>query len=236
MVTKRLAAVLVHLLTASGSLCGLFALYFAAQQDWPAAFVWLGIALAVDGVDGPLARRIEITKVLPRFSGVTLDETVDFLNYCIIPAFILVQSGIFRPWLALSMASLVVLTSLFHFADKQSKTDDGYFVGFPVAWNFVCFYFFVFGTGESLATAVIVIFTCLTFVPLKWVHPLRVRRLRPFTLLVLACWSVSAAIALAGTFPSGPVVQGVFAATAVYMLALGLARSYSGREVPENKR
>jgi len=236
MSVKRLAAILVHLLTAFGSICGLFALYFAAQQQWSATFIWLGIALIADGIDGPLARRLEITKVLPRFSGATLDETVDFLNYCIVPAFILVQSGIFRPWLALSVASLVVLTSLFHFADKESKTGDGYFVGFPVAWNFVCFYFFVFGTGELWATISIVIFTCLTFVPLKWAHPLRVRRFRPVTFLLLACWSAAAVLALAGAFPSEPGIRGVFAVTAIYMLLLGLLRSFAGGEALEPDR
>lgn len=233
MAAKRVAGILVHLLTASGSICGLFALFFAARQDWPATFFWLGAAVVVDGIDGPLARRVGVATVLPRFSGVTLDETVDFLNYCIVPAFVLVQSGIFRPWLALTMASLTVVTSLFHFADRQSKTGDGYFVGFPVIWNFVCFYFFVFGTGEAVATAVVVVFTALTFVPLKWVHPLRVCRWRALTLAVLACWSLAALAAIASGFPSGPVIRGIFAATAVYMLLLGLARSFMGGEAVE---
>lgn len=230
---RRLAAVAVHLLTASGSICGLFALYAAAREDWQATFFWLGVAVLVDGVDGPLARRINITEVLPRFSGATLDEAVDFLNYCIVPAFVLVQGEVFRPWLALAMASLVVLTSLFHFADKESKTGDGYFVGFPVAWNFVCFYLFVFGTGEALAAAIIVIFTGLTFVPLKWVHPLRARRLRWLTFLVLACWSAAAILAIAHAFPSGPLVQVVFAVAALYILLLGLARSLVSDDTPE---
>jgi phosphatidylcholine synthase len=32
-------------------------------------FIWLGVALIVDTVDGPLARRVGVVKVLPRFSG-----------------------------------------------------------------------------------------------------------------------------------------------------------------------
>jgi phosphatidylcholine synthase len=227
---KRLAAICVHLLTASGSICGLFALYFAARQDWQMTFFSLGLAAFIDGIDGPLARRLDITKILPRFSGATLDETVDFLNYCIIPAFILVESGIFRPWLGLFMASLVVLTSLFHFADKKSKTTDGYFVGFPVAWNFVCFYFFVFGIEERLATVVILIFTGLTFLPLKWTHPLRVQQLRPVTLLVVACWCIAAIVAISDAFPSGPFIRIVFGFTAIYLLSLGIVRSLRGRE------
>lgn len=229
MPAKRLSAILIHLLTASGSVCGLFALYFAARHDLPAAFFWLGVALVVDGVDGPLARRTGITDILPRFSGATLDETVDYLNYCVVPAFILAQGGPLRPWLALLAASIILLTSLFHFADRESKTEDGYFVGFPAAWNLVCFYIFVFGTGEAAAFAVVLCFACLTFAPLKWAHPLRVRRFRALTLAVLLAWGVAAAAALAGGFPSGPVVQAIFALTALYLLGLGLSRSFGRR-------
>lgn len=230
---KRVAALLIHLLTASGSVCGLLALYFAARQDWAATFLWLGVALVIDGVDGPLARRIVITDVLPRFSGVSLDEAVDFLNFCIVPAFILLQGDLFRPWVAFVAAALVLLTSLFHFADRNSKTDDGYFVGFPAAWNLVCFYFFVFGIDGGIALVIIILFSGLTFVPLKWAHPFRVRRFRILTFIVLICWSAAAIAALAGEFPSGPVIQAIFAVSALYVLALGLARSFGQGEISE---
>ena len=40
----------VHVLTASGAICGLMALQQTVERDWPMVFLWLGAALlhAVD--------------------------------------------------------------------------------------------------------------------------------------------------------------------------------------------
>ena len=37
-----------------------------------------------------------------------------------------------------------MMSSLFHLADQDSKTKEGYFVGFPAIWNVVCLYLFAF--------------------------------------------------------------------------------------------
>src|SRR6478735_3809563 len=57
-------------------------------------FIWLGVALIVDTIDGPLARRVSVTKVLPRWSGERLDLIVDFLTYVMIPAFALSEADL----------------------------------------------------------------------------------------------------------------------------------------------
>ena len=80
----RLTAAAVHLLTASGAVLALLALRAVHQGDWRMMFVWLGAALIVDAADGPLARRLEVMTVLPRFSGERLDLIVDYLTYVVI--------------------------------------------------------------------------------------------------------------------------------------------------------
>ena len=72
------APFLVHVLTASGAALAFLALRAATQGDWPAMFLWLGIALVVDAADGPLARTCRVGEALPRWSGETLDLVVDF--------------------------------------------------------------------------------------------------------------------------------------------------------------
>jgi phosphatidylcholine synthase len=47
------------------------------------------VALVVDTVDGPLARRFGVATVLPRWSGERLDLIVDFLTYVAVLAFAL---------------------------------------------------------------------------------------------------------------------------------------------------
>ena len=50
----------VHILTSSGAFLAFLSLVAAAEQRFTASFFWLGVALAVDGVDGPLARKLEV--------------------------------------------------------------------------------------------------------------------------------------------------------------------------------
>lgn len=224
---RKLKAAAVHLLTASGAVWGLLALAAAARHDWTQAFLWLGVALIVDGIDGPLARRFHVETVLPRFSGTRLDLVIDYFNYCVVPAFMLTTADLIPQPLASVAGALIVLTSLFHFADRESKTADAYFVGFPAIWNVVALYLFALDLRGLAAFAVVVILSVLTLMPIKWPHPLRVRVLRPMTIAVMAAWSVAALAALRG-FPAPLWVQGIFLAVAIYMLVLVTVRTVAG--------
>ncbi|MEZ5873642.1 MAG: CDP-alcohol phosphatidyltransferase family protein [Hyphomicrobiales bacterium] len=126
----RLRAALVHVLTASGAVLALLALRAAHQSDWRMMFVWLGVTLFVDAIDGPLARRFDVKAVLPRFSGERLDLIVDYLTYVAIPAFVLTEADLLPEAARLPAAIAILLSGLFHVSDVDSKTDEGYFVGF----------------------------------------------------------------------------------------------------------
>src|SRR5262245_40148056 len=63
--SERLSAAAVHLLTATGAVFALLALIAATRGDWQCMFNWLGVALIVDTVDGPLARRGGVAGSLP---------------------------------------------------------------------------------------------------------------------------------------------------------------------------
>jgi phosphatidylcholine synthase len=221
----RLGAAAVHILTASGAVLALLALRAAHQHDWQMMLVWLGIALLVDAVDGPLARLLDVKRVLPRFSGERLDLIVDYLTYVAVPAYALIEAPLLPEAARIPVAVAILLSSLFHVADVESKTDEGYFVGFPAIWNIVLLYLFVLGLAPWASLAVIVLFVVLTFIPLLAVHPFRVARLRPLTCLVTALWTAAAVAAVINPFPSPLWVQAVLVATAVYLSFLGFYRS-----------
>jgi phosphatidylcholine synthase len=220
------AAAAVHLLTASGAVFGFLALAAAASGQWETAFAWLGVALIVDGLDGPLARRFDVKSRLARFSGETLDLVIDYLTYAVVPAFILYSAGLMPDGLATFGAALVLLSSLYHFADANSKTEDGFFVGFPALWNLFVLYAFIFVPAPAVVLAGVVAFTALTLVPLKWLHPVRVRSLRPVTLAVTVIWAAAAIAALVQGFPASAPIQIIFALAALYYAGLGLSRSF----------
>ncbi len=231
MLQKKWAAVAVHILTALGTLCGLYALYYAGQHVWQAAFAWLGIALIIDGLDGPLARRVDMAKALPRFSGERLDLIIDYLNYVIVPAVIILESGVVPEGLRMVSASLIALSSLFHFSDRESKTKDGYFVGFPAIWNIAVFYLFAFALPQIIAFMFILLLSVLVFIPMKWVHPLRVHKLRPITIAIVGGWTIAAILTIRDGFPADTLSLLIFAFAAVYFIAIGASRTFAAKSV-----
>jgi phosphatidylcholine synthase len=226
---KRIAAASVHVLTASGAVLALLALEAAHAGDVQMMFVWLGVALVVDAVDGPLARLVEVKTVLPRFSGERLDLIVDYLTYDVVPAFALIQSELLPEPFRLPAAIAILLSSLFHVSYIESKTKEGYFVGFPAIWNIVLLYLFALLLPPYVALAIVAGFVALTFVPILCVHPFRVARLRPLTCLVTLLWIGAAAVAVARPFPSPLWVQGLLIVTAAYFAGIGFTRALAER-------
>src|SRR5262245_26992812 len=116
----RLGAAFVHLLTASGAILALHALRAVNQHDWQMMFVWLGVAIIVDAIDGPIARRLAVKTVLPRFSGERLDLIVDYLTYVVVPAYALTEANILHEVWRLPAAEAILLSSLYHVVDLNS--------------------------------------------------------------------------------------------------------------------
>lgn len=225
MSARIFAGLAVHALTASGAICGLIALHYVASHQWSHVFLWLGAAAIIDAVDGPVARKVQVEIYLRRYSGVRLDLVVDFLNYCVIPAFIVMESGLAGKGYGLLAGAIMLMSSLFHFADKESKTEDGFFVGFPALWNVVCLYIFVFNLGPAGTFAAIVALAVATFIPVKWLHPVRVSRWRPLTIVVTVVWAGAALHEVIQNFPGAASVRVIFGVCALYYLTIGALRT-----------
>ena len=215
---------LIHILTASGAALAFLALQAAIGKRWPEMFAWLGLALAVDAADGPLARRLQVAESLPRWSGDTLDLVVDFLTYVFVPAYAIAASGLLDPPLDTAAGIVIVLTGALYFADRDMKTRDNYFRGFPGLWNCVAFYVLLLRPAPWLTASIVAVLAVLTFVPFPFIHPLRVKRLRGLNLTVLAAWGGLALVALARDLAPGPWVTGGLCAIGLYVLAAGVFR------------
>jgi phosphatidylcholine synthase len=213
-------AALVHLFTALGIVCALLATRAVLAGAWETAFGWLGIAIAIDGFDGTLARMAKVKQRLPRFSGDRLDLVVDYVTYVFVPALALVQAGYLSGTWGLILAALILLSSLFHFADTESKAPDHSFVGFPAIWNLIAFYVFAFALSGTATAALVLACVALTFVPLKWAHPMRTARLQSVTLGATAVWALAAVAVLWSGFPAQPWTGTVLLLCAGYGIGL----------------
>lgn len=212
----------VHVLTASGVAFAFVALILATGGQWAAMFVCLGLALIVDGIDGPLARAFNVAEVLPRWSGDTLDIVVDFVTYVFVPAYAIAGSGLLPPTLALPAGLIIVVTGAIYFADRNMKTADNFFRGFPVLWNLAAFYLDLLQPSEWLTAAIVALLAVLTFAPIKFLHPLRVTRLRLLNIVLLVLWFTLALIALLFDLDPGPYVSWPLVAIAVYFFGVGM--------------
>lgn len=219
----------VHLLTASGAFWAFMSIIAAAEERWVAMFLWLGLALFVDGIDGPIARKVDIKRVLPNWSGDLLDSIIDYATYVLIPAFALYQSGMIGRPLSFVAAGLIVVTSAVYYADMRMKTKDNFFRGFPVTWNMVVFTLFATQPNEMTAFLFVVLCSILTFLPIKFLHPVRVARLRTTNLLIFAAWSVLGCVALAMSFETPIWLRIAILATGLYLFSIGAVLQLAGR-------
>lgn len=195
--TTRAYAWAVHAFTACGVICGLAALLAVEARDWSKVLFWLFVALIIDGIDGPIARKIDVKAILPRFDGGTLDLLVDYFTFVIVPALMLYHSELLPSSIRFALTVLILTSALHHYCNRDIKTADGYFVGFPAFWNIAVFYFYRFQPAPSVTAVAVALLCVLTLTPIKVVHPLRVEKFRILNIAVTLIWLLFAAIALA---------------------------------------
>jgi phosphatidylcholine synthase len=212
----------VHIFTATGAALALGALVFAVRGQWANMFLCLGAALIVDGVDGTIARWLKVAEVLPRWSGDVLDLVVDFVTYVFVPAYAISAGGLLPDVLALPAGVLIVITGALYFADREMKTADNYFRGFPALWNAAAFYLFLLKPAPWLAVVIVALLAGLSFAPFKFVHPMRVARLRAVTIGALVLWCALVLFAILRDLDPGPWVAGALMVLALYFLGVGL--------------
>jgi len=223
---RSAAAFAVHIFTACGAGCALLALTAAVNGEWTLMFAWLGIALCIDGIDGTFARRLQVAKLLPRWSGDILDLVVDILNYVFVPAYALAASGLLPKPAAVPLGLLIVVTGALYFADRLMKTSDFYFRGFPALWNIAAFYLFILKPEPWAGAAAITALSVLTFVPFHVVHPVRIAHLRRVTTLALVAWAALAIVSVAQDLNPPLWIAAALSALALYFVAIGFFRRH----------
>ena len=217
---------LIHILTASGVIAGFLALLSVMSENLVGAFLWLGLAFFIDGIDGPLARKFHAEEVTPHISGKVLDHIVDYFNYVIIPSFMIHQLGFVPKGTELLMSIFILLVSSFTFANRNLKTQDNYFEGFPAVWNVVLFYFYILETPQNLNLIFLTILCFLTFIPFKYVHPFRVEEGRGFNIIIISVWILTSLFLL--LFEGHSIfIFWLWVVSSLYFLYLSFKRSIS---------
>jgi len=146
------------------------------------------------------------------------------VTYVLVPAYALAVGGLLPQGVAVPLGIAIVITGALYFADRRMKTTDNYFRGFPGVWNVPAFYLFLLRPDPWIAAAAIALLAVLTFVPVPFLHPFRVVRLRAVNIALLAVWSALAFVAVIRDMMPGPWITGALCVIALYFLGAGVLR------------
>ena len=165
-------------------MCAWFAIEAIYSQRYAHVYGWMLAAVVVDGVDGPLARRFQVKKVLPHIDGSLLDNIIDYVSWTLVPLLFICHAG-WLPDPVWLWAAPALITSLYGFVHGDAKqADSGFFRGFPSYWNLFAFYTDIaFRHGGLLFTGCLLLFfSTLTLLPIRFVYPNQAKRFRLFFL------------------------------------------------------
>ncbi|CUI64626.1 CDP-alcohol phosphatidyltransferase family protein [Cognatishimia activa] len=220
----RYKALSVHLLTASGAVFAMLAMLAAVDGEWSLMFLWLVVAFAVDGIDGPLARRYDVKTHASEFDGALLDLIIDYLTYVFIPAFALFKSGLMDGWTGWFAIIIITFASAMYFADIRMKTKDNSFSGFPGCWNMLVLVIFALEPNFWVSLALVSTLAIAMFLPLRFIHPVRTERWRRVSLPMALAWTFFAGWAAWVDFHPESWAHWGLVVTSIYLLLIGIVQ------------
>ena len=182
-------------------------------------FGWLGVALVIDAIDGPMARRLDVVRLQPNWSGDVLDLVVDFATYVFVPAYAIAAGGHLLPLAAPLLGVGITVSGALYFADRRMKSADNHFRGFPGLWNVAAFYLFLLRMPPALSSLAVAALIVATFLPFRVLHPVRTMRLRWLTLSLMAVWGALLVYTLLNDFDVGAPVTVALCLIALYVAA-----------------
>ncbi len=181
---------LVHLYTALGAVIAFCSIILIHASRFQEAFGLMALAVAIDATDGTLARFARVKELIPWFDGDRLEDIIDYGNYVVVPCLLLLQADLLPKQDALWLASLPLLASAYGFCQKEAKTMDHFFLGFPSYWNIVALYLYILPSPPWLNAFLIMALCLLVFIPIKYIYPSRSPRFRALTNILGAVWGV----------------------------------------------
>ncbi len=178
----------VHCFTGLGALCGMFGLMAVVDGDRKLAIVWLAVAMIVDGIDGPAARAWDVRTHVPRIDGYTLDLIIDYVTCIVIPMLFMLKFHMLPHNGEVVIASFVLFLSALWMSRTDQMTEDHYFNGFPCEWNMIIPTLFLLDPSKWVTATVCVLLALTQLTNWKFIHPMQVRKRRPFNVTVTLVW------------------------------------------------
>jgi phosphatidylcholine synthase len=186
---QRSRAWAVHVFTTLGIVAAMLSLRDVLTGHPDYAIIWMLLTLLIDGVDGPIARALEVEARVPRIDGFMLDLIIDYVACVIVPACFMYEFKVVpQNNFGIAVLSVMVFTSAIWFARKDMMTDDNWFRGFPAAWNIMAPVMFLLEARTWVGATLTLVLSALCLTNMPYPHIARARWMRPYTVLGTACW------------------------------------------------
>ncbi len=182
---NKIPACLVHFLTGSGIIFSFLAVISVIENNKLQAFMFLGIALIIDIIDGTLARKYKTEINFPNIDGKTLDTIIDYINYIFIPCIMLYKFEYLPQCFTVVIPIVILCISLYSYVNSKLIDISFSFVGFPSIWNVVLLYLEILSFGQWTNLLIILSFIFLKFVPFKVFHPMRYNKFKKANIILL---------------------------------------------------
>lgn len=222
--SQKFWAYSVHLFTALGILATFASLMSVIEGDYRMAFIYNGVAILIDSVDGLLARKAQVKKYGAAIDGALMDNLIDFVTYTVMPAVFLAMTPLLPEPIKMVTIAALLLSSTFQFANVHAKTEDHFFLGFPSYWNLAVFYLWIWNLAPISNAMIVWGLSILSFVPIKFIYPSRIDFLSKkywvrasFTILT-SIWGL-ATIAMLLIYPNIPQLLHIY--TFIYIATYG---------------
>jgi phosphatidylcholine synthase len=225
----------LHVMTASGAAAGLLALQAVIDNNVRGALLWLLVCQVLDGLDGPIARKIDVVFNAPRVDGYVLDLIVDYVTCVVVPVALLIRLNMLPAEFQTLIAAMVLLLSALWFARTDIETDDHWFNGFPAVWNLAVPTFLIFDLSKQQVAVATVLLAVSQLTNIKFPHLVRVQKWRKITLPFGIIYTVTLLI-LSWNYSNQDGVQSslvadlVMIAFPLYIGAISLLRTFTGSE------
>lgn len=229
---KRSLGWLVHAFTASGACVGILSLLAVYEGKLMLALWLMSGAIMIDAVDGTFARMVKIKDVVPEIDGALLDNIVDYVNYTIVPCFILLVTEILPPHWRIFCVVAIIFASSYQFTQHEAKTEDHFFKGFPSYWNIAVMYLFFLQMSQLANILILLTLAVMSFVPIKYVYPSRLdyltnnKYLRLSIVFLTCMWGV-ATTGLLWLYPqSNSLLVGISMGYMLVYMGISLYRTF----------
>ena len=179
----------LHAFTATGVLVGMAALVAVLDGSARMAIIWLLVAQLIDGIDGPLARRLLPDEATTKFDGYVLDLVIDFVTCVLVPAAFLWEFNMVNHDRSgmIAVAALLMFSCLW-FSRTDQQDSESWFHGFPASWNMVVPTLWLLNSSHTVILIVVACLSILTMTNVQFAHPIRVVQWRFWNVAAISIW------------------------------------------------